>query len=82
MSSCTAKGSVPTIRPTSAHPLRAMLGQAIRWLDAALRLARERRDLAALDDRMLKDIGLSRADADREWSRSFLDVPGHRVDRR
>ncbi len=42
----------------------------------ALTVRRERRALMALDDRMLADVGLSRADAYREAHRPFLDVPG------
>lgn len=48
---------------------------ARRVADALIRVlqgierARERRALMALDDRLLKDIGLSRADAVREWSK-------------
>lgn len=33
--------------------------------------ARERHHLARLDDRMLRDVGLSRADTDREWRKPF-----------
>ena len=40
-------------------------------------LARQRRALAALDDHMLKDIGLSRADARQEADRPFWDEGGH-----
>ena len=36
--------------------------------------ARQRRDLAALDDHILKDIGISRADAGREASKPFWRV--------
>jgi uncharacterized protein YjiS (DUF1127 family) len=33
--------------------------------------ARQRRALARLDDRLLRDVGLSRADVEREYSRPF-----------
>jgi len=39
-----------------------------------LDVARERRQLARLDDRALKDFGVSRADAERESARGFWDV--------
>jgi hypothetical protein len=45
------------------------------WPGRVLRVLRERRQLASLDASMLKDIGLSKADAYREWSRSFWDLP-------
>ncbi|MFG1478131.1 DUF1127 domain-containing protein [Xanthobacter sp. V4C-4] len=43
----------------------AVAGQAKRWLDAAGRAFERRQvmaDLAALDDHMLRDIGITRAD--------------------
>ena len=43
----------------------------LRWLE----LIEQRRRLLQLDDRMLKDIGVSRADAERESQRSFWDDP-------
>jgi uncharacterized protein YjiS (DUF1127 family) len=38
-----------------------------RWRE----LARQRRTLLTMDDRMLKDIGISRAEAEREARRPF-----------
>lgn len=42
----------------------------IAWLDRA----RDRRQLAALDDASLKDIGVSRADAEHEVSKRFWEA--------
>ena len=44
-----------------------------RW--ASLR--RERRALAALDDRLLDDVGITRAQADREAGRPPWNAPPH-----
>lgn len=54
---------------------RFSLGRAVFRLQAAFVARRQRRALLALDDRMLADIGLSRADAYREADRGFLDLP-------
>ncbi|NMQ19553.1 DUF1127 domain-containing protein [Candidatus Competibacter phosphatis] len=43
----------------------------LAWLRDRHAVYRQRRELLALDDRMLKDIGLSRADAFREGSKPF-----------
>ena len=43
---------------------------AVYWTS----LARERRALARLDDRLLADIGLTRADVEAETSRRFWDI--------
>ncbi|MGH1351568.1 MAG: DUF1127 domain-containing protein [Methyloligellaceae bacterium] len=40
-----------------------------------LNVAGERYKLSRLDDRMLKDIGLSKADVHKEVNRSFWDTP-------
>lgn len=59
--------------------LRHHLVHAARHAGGMLRcwreVARERRQLAQLDGRMLKDLGLTRADVEREAGRPFWDVP-------
>jgi len=47
-----------------------VFGLAFSWIEAA----RQRRQLTTLDDRMLSDIGVGRADGERETSRLFWDV--------
>ena len=43
----------------------------LRAIVASFRIARERRNLAALSEHSLKDIGLSRADVEYELRRPF-----------
>lgn len=50
----------------------------LRKFQLALRVWRERRVLLAMDDRMLKDLGLNGI-AYREASRPFWDVPHERL---
>lgn len=52
--------------------------RAIAHFTLCLRIARERRQLRAFDERSLKDIGLSQVDALREAERGFWDIPDHR----
>ena len=47
--------------------LRQVLGSLPRWQERA----QERRHLMALDDRLLKDIGVSRLDAWQEFNKPF-----------
>ena len=54
-----------------AELARTGLGKIEAWLE----ISRQRRTLATLDDRMLKDIGISRASANFEASRPFWDIP-------
>ena len=42
-----------------------------------LSLWRQRRHLSQVDDRLLKDIGLSRREAEIEAQRPLWDVPNH-----
>lgn len=69
---------------TAAARVSAAMVAAARWLDrAAIRgvdllcdwqaRASERRVLRSLDDRMLRDIGVSWADVERELHKPFWD---------
>lgn len=48
-----------------------------QWLLGAGALRRQRRDLSRLNDALLKDIGITRAQADAESIRPFWDAPTH-----
>ena len=54
------------------------ISQFLSVLELALQVRRERRDLAAMDERTLKDLGLN-GNAYKEASRPFWDVPRERV---
>jgi uncharacterized protein YjiS (DUF1127 family) len=55
-------------RPKQAlHPVAAAFVLIARWIDRA----RQRQALAALDDRELRDIGITRAEAAREAGKPF-----------
>ncbi|MGE0024222.1 MAG: DUF1127 domain-containing protein [Hyphomicrobium sp.] len=69
---------IPRLARRSLRPTRSALVRAVSWVEAAFRTARERRQLMALDEQALKDIGVSRADAYREGSRPFWDLPSSR----
>jgi uncharacterized protein YjiS (DUF1127 family) len=45
-------------------------------IEEMIAIRRERRALLRASDHMLRDLGLSRADAYREGSRSIWDLPG------
>jgi uncharacterized protein YjiS (DUF1127 family) len=59
---------VLAVRPAGLKPL---VSGAIQWLHAAYERHRQRDVLLKLDDRMLSDIGVSRADAYHEGSKPF-----------
>ncbi len=68
----TAKYTL-TFACTSTAP-RLRRWSTLRFVDMLLQFherARQRQALMALDDRLLKDIGVSRADAEREANKPF-----------
>ena len=48
------------------------------WVAKAFTIARERQELKHLDAHLLRDIGLSQEDVDREAARPMWDLPAHR----
>jgi uncharacterized protein YjiS (DUF1127 family) len=71
--------AVPAARePTASRPGRGVRGSVMLAVARLLcwhELARQRRALLRLDDRMLKDIGITRTDAEHEAGRPFWDDP-------
>lgn len=75
--------SVPTIalRPAASPNLGAAAMQVFERVELAFKVARERHNLARLDERMLKDLGLNSADVHRETSRAVWDTPSTRLNK-
>lgn len=69
------KGNSQTI----VQRIASGISNAWQTAQARARVQRERQLLATLDDRMLKDIGLTRADANLEAARPSWDVPSYRL---
>lgn len=51
------------------------LHRLFKFCMAAVEIHDQRRTLRNLSDRMLNDIGLTRADVDQECGRRFFDIP-------
>lgn len=66
---------------TLARPGRPRLPSFLRALQQARALRRQRLRLRELDDRMLRDVGLTRAQAEDEAQRPPWDAPGHWFER-
>lgn len=60
-------------RASRARPAQSLLSRFFQ----ARAVARQRKALAALDDTILEDIGLTRIEADREAARPAWDAPQH-----
>ena len=67
-------GASPVVKRIPATPKPSSFLRALIYVDTILERARWRNQLKYLDDNTLKDLGLSRADVERETARSFWDV--------
>lgn len=57
-----------------------VLSQLLSRIILALRIRRERDQLAKLSDSQLADIGVDREAATKESRRGLTDIPEHRID--
>ena len=62
-------GAIALLSALMALPLY-VLEMAVFWFE----VARQRRALGMLDDRLLADIGLNRADVEAETTKHFWDI--------
>ncbi len=73
--------AMQTLQPATTAPselatrLRPLLRRAGHGVRVAWRVMTTRRDLLEMDERMLSDIGISRAQATYEATRWFWQVP-------
>ena len=58
---------LPSCEETVINPTKSLLKTLGMWIDRA----HQRKQLAKLDDRMLKDIGITRIEANREIAKPF-----------
>ena len=76
---------VPALSALQSYVRRTTYQRGLRmahYFLTCLEVARQRRELLALDERALKDIGISRIDALREANASFWDIPEQQKPRR
>jgi uncharacterized protein YjiS (DUF1127 family) len=62
------------VRPTRAKTARGSVTRLFDGVLVWLERARQRRHLGQLDDRLLRDIGLSRAEVENEIARPFWRI--------
>jgi uncharacterized protein YjiS (DUF1127 family) len=70
-SKCTVAGSIRSTLPRRRGPVGAAVLLVADLLSTWYLRARERRHLKMLDDHMLKDIGVTRADVEFEVQKHF-----------
>jgi uncharacterized protein YjiS (DUF1127 family) len=61
-------------RPIASARSRRRTSGWLAWLAEAVRAIETRRNLVGMDDRMLKDIGVSRGEAEEEANRAPWDL--------
>ena len=69
--------AISPIEPVKATSKTSWFLRVLEYIDTVLERAHWRHELSLLGDAGLKDIGLSRADVERETTRSYWDVTDH-----
>jgi uncharacterized protein YjiS (DUF1127 family) len=67
----SSHATLAALRPAGAPSLQARLGGLVDLLLTWQQRARERRQLLGLNDQMLRDIGIGRAEVEAETSKPF-----------
>ncbi len=70
-----SKLAAGAVRVAPARPSPGWLTALLVKIGGLAETYRQRRALLALNDHMLRDLGLSRADAHHEGTRPFWDLP-------
>ena len=74
---CCDTDTAPALAPVA--PVQSRISNTanaiIKWLKRAYRAHLQRRSLAKLSDRQLRDVGIEANAAKREAARSFWDLP-------
>ena len=76
MTAIAARGPKRGSTQENASQIVERLNGALIYLLDRFEVAKQRRELLTLDDRALKDIGVTRAEANLEGHRSFWDISG------
>ena len=72
--------ALPLSRPgTGLSRLADQTWRLIASVELAFQVRRERKLIAGLDERTLKDLGFNRVDACAEAGRAFWDLPANRA---
>jgi uncharacterized protein YjiS (DUF1127 family) len=66
---------------TTKKPLGRRFGHLLAWIALSLQIRRERKQLARLSDHELRDIGVSREQADNESYQGLVSIPPNRLKR-
>lgn len=74
-------GSLGRSKVTRKISLSRRVGRLLAWVGLVTQIRRERTRLSAMSDHQLKDIGVTRDQANQESYRGIADIPPNRLRR-